>query len=309
MAEETTAGGKLPPPPERLVRQEDAFAVERSDATPSLAETYWVNTKLYPPRVALAPDTDPVARANAEALAEGTAAMEARVVAGGKVYLTFPTVSLHKPRLPESASFVYAMHGRRTVRNFNLSAAVDLQTISSVLGYSYGWNPSRRRDYGGFKYAPSAGGLYPLEFYVVSMKVTGLKPHALYHYRPRGHLLEHLTSFGNRKISSLFVASPWIDDTGAVIFITGILPRLAWKYGERALRYLLLDAGHAAQNACLVAAALDIGICPVVGFFDDPVHDFLDVDGINEVVVYALIVGSPKGGCGNSGAGFEEENR
>jgi SagB-type dehydrogenase family enzyme len=92
----------------------------------------------------------------------------------------------------------------------------------------------------------------------------------------------------------MFEATNWIRDAAAVIFITGIPGRLNWKYSERGTRYLLLDAGHAAQNACLVVSALGLGCCPVVSFYDDAVHDMFELDGIAEVVLYSLILGIPE---------------
>lgn len=259
----------------------------------SVAETYWVNTKLHP-RVPLMPlAEDPIAQSNSEAELEQQQLLEALVVSGGKRYESFPTVMLPEPDALELPGLRETMQRRRSIREFDPRHPISLSSLAAVLHLSYGWNPARPRDHGGFKYVPSAGGLYPLELYLVAVRIESLRADTLYHYRPTGHLLEELATVRCGELGRLLAATPWIERAGAVIFVTGVLPRLTWKYGERALRYLLLDAGHLAQNACLVAAALGLGICPVVGFYDDRVHDFLDVDGVSELALYLLPLGMP----------------
>jgi hypothetical protein len=46
---------------------------------------------------------------------------------------------------------------------------------------------------------------------------------------------------------------------GAVFIWTGIMNRARWKYRERAVRYVFLDAGHICQNLMLAAVALNLG--------------------------------------------------
>ena len=272
----------------------EKFLLRRADEAFSLSETYWVNTKLYPQRALVDSANDPISIAKANGAMGWVKTIEAVVATCGKRYTTFPTVNLPKPSLPRSASLRKSCEHRSSGREFDAGRSMRLQQLSTLLSYSYGWNHARRRKHSAFKHVPSAGGLYPLEFYVASASTRGLAPNTVYHYRPSGHLLECLRTFENGFLSGLFAASPWVTDANSVVFVTGVLPRLTWKYGERALRYLLLDAGHAVQNACLAAAALGIALCPVVDFYDDPVHDFLDVDGISENVVYAFAMGVPK---------------
>jgi SagB-type dehydrogenase family enzyme len=65
-----------------------------------------------------------------------------------------------------------------------------------------------------------------------------------------------------------------------------------WKYRERAIRYLFLDAGHICQNLMLAATALGLGSCPVGAFFDNEVEQLLQVDGEEEAVLYLAAVGA-----------------
>ena len=72
---------------------------------------------------------------------------------------------------------------------------------------------------------------------------------------------------------------------------TGILNRARWKYRERAVRYLFLDAGHICQNLMLAATALGLGVCPVGAFFDEEVEKLVQVDERQEVALYLAAVG------------------
>ena len=78
----------------------------------------------------------------------------------------------------------------------------------------------------------------------------------------------------------------------AVVFIwTAIFQRMKWKYGQRAYRYVYLDAGHIAENLALTATSLGLGSCQIGALFDDEVNEIIDVDGVEESVIYMSVVG------------------
>ena len=78
----------------------------------------------------------------------------------------------------------------------------------------------------------------------------------------------------------------------AVVFIwTSIFQRMKWKYGQRAYRYVYLDAGHIAENLALTATSLGLGSCQIGALFDDEVNEIIDVDGAEESVIYMSVVG------------------
>ena len=77
-----------------------------------------------------------------------------------------------------------------------------------------------------------------------------------------------------------------------VVFIwTAIFNRSKWKYGQRAYRYIYLDAGHIAQNLALASVSLDLGSCQIAALFDEEVNEIIDVDGIEESTIYMSVVG------------------
>ena len=62
------------------------------------------------------------------------------------------------------------------------------------------------------------------------------------------------------------------------------------KYGERSAQYVHIEAGSAAQNIYLQAAALDLGTVFIGAFYDDQVKTILGL-GENEVPLGLMPVG------------------
>jgi SagB-type dehydrogenase family enzyme len=74
--------------------------------------------------------------------------------------------------------------------------------------------------------------------------------------------------------------------------ITGVVARTAGRYGDRAERYVTLEAGHACQNLLLEATALGLGAVPIGAFDDEGVRAALRV-GEDELPLYIVPVGHP----------------
>jgi SagB-type dehydrogenase family enzyme len=142
-----------------------------------------------------------------------------------------------------------------------------------------------------FRAAPSAGALYPVETYVAVHRVEGLAP-GLWHFHVLDFALELVAAGDCRQpLVAAGLSQSFLGDAAAVFIWTGILNRARWKYRERAVRYLFLDAGHICQNLMLAATALDLGVCPVGAFFDDEVERLVQVDQKEEVALYLAAVG------------------
>lgn len=139
--------------------------------------------------------------------------------------------------------------------------------------------------------APSAGALYPVETYLAVHRVAGVEP-GIWHFNIPGFALELVRAGDFRRPLADAGLSQSFLGTAAVVFIwTGILNRARWKYRERAIRYVFLDAGHICQNLMLAATALNLGCCPVGAFFDGEVEALLGVDGEEEPALYLASVG------------------
>lgn len=142
-----------------------------------------------------------------------------------------------------------------------------------------------------FRTAPSAGGLFPVETYLAVHLVEGVAA-GIWHLNIPDFVLELLAVGDFRyELAAASLSQSFMAQAGVDFIWTGILNRAQWKYRERAIRYLFLDAGHICQNLMLAATALGLGCCPVGAFFDDEVERLIGVDGEEEVALYLAAVG------------------
>jgi SagB-type dehydrogenase family enzyme len=124
---------------------------------------------------------------------------------------------------------------------------------------------------GGFKRAaPSAGALYPLDLYAVvgDAGVAGLEA-GVYHYTPSGHGIERVFS-GDRRadLAKAALHQMWMETAPLNLVITAAYARICIKYGDRGIRYAMIEAGHAGQNIFLQAEAMGLK-AGIVGAFDE----------------------------------------
>ncbi len=141
--------------------------------------------------------------------------------------------------------------------------ALSMAQVSQLL-----WAAQGITDRQGFRTAPSAGALYPLELYLAVGNVDGLGA-GLYRYEPDSHTLARMDDQDlRRRLARAALGQQWVADNAAVLIITGVYSRTQRKYGRRAQRYVHMEVGHAAQNVFLQAASLGLGTV-VVGAFDD----------------------------------------
>jgi SagB-type dehydrogenase family enzyme len=157
---------------------------------------------------------------------------------------------------------VAALQERRSLRDFS-GAAIGLGEVAQLLWAAQGITHPM-----GLRTAPSAGALYPLECHLVAGAVTGLAA-AVYRYDPRRHDLAATVEGDRRRdLATAALGQTWMAAAPAVIAIAAVARRTTAKYGERGLRYLHIETGHAAENIYLQAAALGLGTT-IVGAFDD----------------------------------------
>jgi len=205
-----------------------------------------------------------------------------------KEYPQAPTITLPEPKPLGKMSLEEALQRRRSIRDYS-QAPLSLDELSLLLHLADGitlWQ------YGiGFRTAPSAGALYPIEIYPVVNRVEGLKP-GIYHYNVRLHALELIKEgeFGQELVH--YCLGQEMPGTAALtLILTAVFQRTRWKYRERAYRYVLLEGGHIGQNIYLAATAMGMGACAIGAFLDDHVNRLIGVDGKEEAVIYILTVG------------------
>ncbi|MFO8112991.1 MAG: SagB/ThcOx family dehydrogenase [Desulfosalsimonadaceae bacterium] len=181
-------------------------------------------------------------------------------------------VELPEPVKESAVSVEEALSSRRSTRSFS-EKPLTLQDVAQML-----WAAQGITDKSGFRTAPSAGALYPLEIYVASGNVEKLPP-GLYHYRAESHDLEIIIGGDHR--SSLWEAAlqqSAVKRAPAVFLFTGVFPRTMNKYGKRGMQYVLIEAGHAAQNLLLQAEAMGLGHVPIGAFDDEVMRKILKID-------------------------------
>jgi SagB-type dehydrogenase family enzyme len=144
-----------------------------------------------------------------------------------------------------------------------------------------------------FRTAPSAGALYPIETYVIVNNVKSLEAGA-YHYAIRSHQLEILQQRDLRLQTAAAALGQTMCASAAAVFIwTAVFERCKWKYGQRAYRYVYLDAGHVAENLALAAVSLNLGTCEIGALYDDQVNAIISIDGTEESTICMAAVGIP----------------
>ena len=197
-----------------------------------------------------------------------------------------PTMKLPKPELEGTVSVEEALQGRRSVRRYK-DDPLTLAEVSQLLWAAQGITDEAR----GYRTAPSAGALYPLEVTLVVGTVTGLDP-GVYKYDPREHELEKLDDGDKRAALADAALGQGSVRTGAVdIVFTAIYERVTGKYRERGVRYTHMEAGHAAQNVYLQAESLGLGTVVIGAFDDDAVAKVVGTTDDRERPLYIMPVG------------------
>jgi len=194
------------------------------------------------------------------------------------------TIALPEPRYTGSTPVERALRERRSIRDYK-DEPLTLAELSQLLWAAQGITDSR-----GYRTAPSAGALYPLELYVVVGNVTGL-PAGVYKYRPRGHEVRRIAEGDKRsELSNAALGQASIRKGAAVLVFCAVYERTTAKYGERGVRYVHIEVGHAAQNVLLQAGALNLGAVVMGAFRDEDVKRVVRMEE-DEQPLYVMPVG------------------
>ena len=193
-------------------------------------------------------------------------------------------VKLPEPRPSGEMSVEEALAARRSVRSYQ-DEALSLTELAQLL-----WAAQGITAHWGGRTAPSAGATYPLEVYAVVGEVTGLEA-GVFHYRPDGHLFVRRTAGDLRgELASAALGQEWVREAPVSLVIAARYERTTGRYGERGVRYVHIEVGHAGQDIYLQAEALGLGTV-IVGAFDD--QDVKTLLGIEEEPLAIMPVGRP----------------
>jgi SagB-type dehydrogenase family enzyme len=136
--------------------------------------------------------------------------------------------------------------------------------------------------------APSAGGLYPAELYVIS-RGTPYLPAGLYNYQVRSHALMYF--WESDVWNALQAACCWhpaLEGTQIALVVTAVFFRSTWRYQDRAYRRICLDTGHLLGNLELSGSLVDFRPHLIAGFIDDAMNELLYLDPDQESVMAVL---------------------
>ncbi|PKG31828.1 MAG: nitroreductase, partial [Methanoregula sp.] len=175
-------------------------------------------------------------------------------------------IPLPAPSTIGTVSVEKAIAGRRSVREF-YGPFPGIADIAQML-----WAMQGVTGESGYRAVPSAGALYPLEISVACRDLPGLSA-GVYHYLPGSHALERIVSGDVREnLHSRALRQDALRNAPVVFIIAADYNRTTQKYGSRGIRYVDMEAGHAAQNLYLQAYALGYGTVAIGAFDDDGVR-------------------------------------
>ncbi len=202
----------------------------------------------------------------------------------GYVILPYPKFRVGNLSVEEAIAF------RRSIREYT-PETLTLTQLSQLLWATQGITEVRY----GFRAAPSAGATYPLEVYVVIREggVEGL-PAGIYKYLPHPHVLK-VVKLGDfsEELYEACLRQEWVLDAPINIVITAVYERTTSRYGERGIRYVHMEVGHAGQNVYLEATNLGLGAVVIGAFYDEAVANILSAPK-EEAPLYVIPVGYPE---------------
>lgn len=130
-----------------------------------------------------------------------------------------------------------------------------------------------------FRAAASAGGLYPIETYLVCKDIPGLEA-GVYHFSPRDFALRQLRKGDYRgELHRATSEDSSVAGSPATLIFTSVFWRSAWKYRTRSYRYCFWDNGTILANLLATVSTEGLPARVIAGFVDDRVNSLLGVDG------------------------------
>jgi len=192
-------------------------------------------------------------------------------------------IQLPEPEQTGTLTLEQALAERRSVRQFT-NQQLGFEQIGQLAWAGQGITDRQR----GFRTAPSAGAIYPIKLYFATQQ-------GLFVYHPDKHSLEEIFSEDIRsRLATAALKQQAVSNAPCDIIIAGSVRDLAAKYGKKARRYMLLEAGHIAQNIQLQSVSLELGSVPVGAF---------DITGVRKLCrlpmslepIYIICAGYPVG--------------
>lgn len=179
---------------------------------------------------------------------------------------TGDVIRLPSPVKKGEISVEEAIENRRSRREYS-DVPLSLREMSQLCWACEGITDVKT----GFRAAPSAGALYPLEIFIVTRNTELEK--GVYQYIPGEHSLKLVkTGDFTENLSRAALGQSAVKKAAMNFVITAVYERTSRKYGERAERYVHMEAGHAAQNVYLQAESIGLATVSIGAFYDSEVR-------------------------------------
>lgn len=181
---------------------------------------------------------------------------------------------------------------RVTCRNFDPARPLPLPAVATMLKRVYGARGGGEVTGVSLlkKGVPSAGGLHPVDAWLLVRQVDGLAP-GLYHYHPTAHALEPVKALEAAEADALalrFVAGQtWFAAAPVQVILAARFRRNFWKYRghAKAYRAVILDAGHLSQAQYLAATELGLAAFITAAINEGEIERTLGLEPMREGVL------------------------
>jgi len=194
-------------------------------------------------------------------------------------------ITLPQPKRKSALSVEEAIRGRRSRRSY-APRPLALSDAAQLLWAAQGVTDPR-----GYRTAPSAGALYPLETYLVAGQVLDLAP-GVYRYLPAPHQLSPVrTGDLRRELAAAALGQSMIRQAPVSLVFAAVYRRTTDKYGQRGHQYVHMEAGHAAQNVYLQCESIGLATVVVGAFHDNDIRSLLGLPK-DQVPLYIMPIGA-----------------
>lgn len=170
---------------------------------------------------------------------------------------------------------------RRSTRQFT-GAAVDRRDLDRVLDFAH-----RYASPGPVRYLSARPAL---DIHLVVNRVRGLEQ-GVWRYIPDEHqLLLVRAQDERRRVHGACLGQELARDAACLLVYSADLPTAVEVWGDRAYRYLHLDAGFLGQQLNLACVHQGLGVSGIAGFFDDAWNDILELPA-DHAITYITAIG------------------
>ncbi len=140
--------------------------------------------------------------------------------------------------------------------------------------------------------SPSAGATDPLELFILANNVEGLEK-GVYRYSPEAHELT-LAREGELggDLAQAALGQTVIRDAPAVFIVAANYDRTTGRYGERGVKYVHFEGGHAGQNINLMAEERGLGGVIIGAFDNSSVKQIIGVEDEDPLLI--IPIGHPR---------------